>query len=99
VAGDRAGISREALVDGDVDECGKPLREEAYHLVGAGPGGRELGGPARGALEGAPAAANEGACVAVAIVADNAEEHLLQDLHREDHVYQVGAPHRRRRRS
>src|SRR4051812_16783740 len=31
--GDRGGVSREALVDGDVNERGEPLHEEAYHLV------------------------------------------------------------------
>ena len=97
--GDRGGgIGREALVDGDVSERGEALREEAHHLVGVDPGGRELGGPARGALEVAPAAAGEGACVAVALGASHAAEHVLQELLREDRVYEVGAPHGRRRR-
>jgi hypothetical protein len=92
-AGGSAGISREALVDGDVDERGEPVREEAHDLVGVGAGGREPGGAARGALEGAPAGADEGACVEVALVGADAAEHVLQEVLREEEVYEVGAPH------
>jgi hypothetical protein len=92
-AGHRAGVGGKALVDGDVDKRGEPLREEAYHLVRLCPGGRELGGPARGALEAAPAAADEGACVDVALVGADAAKHFLQELLWEEYVYEIGAPH------
>ena len=98
-AGARGG---EALVHRHVGERREALGDEAEHLVGALPGRREARGAAGGALEAAPAAADEGAGVEVALAASrpraDAADHVVEELVGERRVDEVGAPHRRQRR-
>lgn len=86
----------EALVDRHLGERREALGDEAQHLVGAVPGGREPRGAAGGALQAAPAAADERAGVEVALGPADAADHVVEELVGERRVDEVGAPHRRR---
>jgi len=87
------------LVHRHLGERREPLGDEAQHLVGALPGRGELRGAAGGALQAAPAAADERAGVEVALgpapAGPDAADHVVEELVRERRVDEVGAPHRR----